>query len=217
MLLSTAAFFIKNSPVSLWLLVHVPSLSVRVHLLSQSIVERKKKWAEYKKINKAVLRVSYVHSMHEKDYPLYNKDKITVEWDSSQKYEKYDQNSNEWMPFGRMAGGWIGWRKVRASFSNGMALAIKWLIHKNVWYTNKWINNSYHIWSLHITNILEQMKQQSLLPQSSIYSLEVKINCYIPRKNKQTSELTCNAFCVARSSSCKDSTWRSTLDALLWK
>lgn len=72
-------FFFTNSPVSLWLLVHAPSLSVRVHLLSQSKVKRKK-LAEYKKYTyKAVLRLSYIYSMHEEDYPSHNKDNKTVE------------------------------------------------------------------------------------------------------------------------------------------
>ena len=100
------SFFFTNSPVSLWLLAHVPSLSVRVHLLSQSIAKRKKISRVWKNIYKAVL----IYSMHEEDYPSHNKDNKTVEslWNSSQKSEKYDQNSDEWIPLGWMAGGWIG-------------------------------------------------------------------------------------------------------------
>ena len=70
--------------------------------------------------------------MHEKDYPSHNKDNKTVEslWDSSQKSEKYDQNGDEWIPLGWMAGGWIGRMDKmndtrmyeQACFSNGMAL-----------------------------------------------------------------------------------------------
>ena len=46
--------------------------------------------------------------MHEEDYPTHNKENKTVEWDSSHKSEKYDQNSDEWIPLGWMTGGWIG-------------------------------------------------------------------------------------------------------------
>ena len=89
--------------------------------------------------------------MHEEDYPSHNKDNKMVEWDSSQRTEKYDQNGDEWIPLGWMTGGWIGRMDKmndtrmyeQAFFSNGMALewadgfylnvgllAIKWLIYK---------------------------------------------------------------------------------------
>ena len=79
---------------------------------------------------KAVLRLSYIYSMHEEGYPSHNKDNKTVESDSSQKSEKYDQNGDEWIPLGWMTGGWIGrmdkmndTRMYEQAFSsNGMAL-----------------------------------------------------------------------------------------------